>query len=194
MKRSVTLIILTIILSACSVDSHKTNQINMPESVLVFCDAMSGVNDGWPEQLQEMSGVLVHKECLGGARLASYIPIAQENSPLDGGTYAVLQLGGNDVAVGWPRVDVQQEYSDALDYLYNAGYSPVCYTYPNNTLLARADEIALFSEHIKQMCNERGYPVIISSEQTDGVMFYNEAGITETAVNAWRVLFPEESI
>lgn len=189
MKIAITLFII-IILTACGT-THEANQTHRPESVLVLCDSMSGMGDGWPEQLQDMAGVPVHKECLGGARLASYIPIAQENPPLDGGTYAVLQLGGNDVAVGWPRVDVQQEYSDALDYLYNAGYSPVCYTYPNNTLLARADEIALFSEHIEQMCNERGYPVIISSEQTDGIMFYNEAGVTETAVNAWRVLFTE---
>ena len=187
----IALLTTTIIMSACSGggSSHKTEQVYRPETVFVFCDSMSGIGDGWPEQLQDMAGIPVDKECLGGVRLSVYESIAQNNPPSPGGTYAVLQLGGNDISVGYPRLDIQQDYSDALDYLYNAGYSPVCYTYPNNTRLARADEMALFGEYIQQMCNERGYPTIISSEQTDGIMHYNDAGVTETAVNAWRVLF-----
>lgn len=179
------------IISGCS-SHHGHEPINRPESVLVLCDSLSGAGrDGWPEQLQSMAGIPVHKECLGGARLASYELIAQNNPPLPGGTYAVLQLGGWDILAGWSHVNVEQEYSDALDVLYNAGYSPVCYTYPNESAMPRADALKLFNASIIQMCDERGYPVIISSEQIREFIHYTDAGDTETALNAWRVLYPE---
>ncbi len=184
------LLVLSIILSGCH-GHHDSEQIHRPQSVLVFCDSLSGISrDGWPEQLGDMTGVPVHKECLGGSRLASYQLIAQNNPPLPGGTYAVLQLGGWDILAGWPEDGVLQEYSGSLDDLYNSGYSPVCFTYPNNSNMPRTDALQLFNAYIIQMCADRGYPVVISSEQIREFIHYNDAGDTETAVNAWRVLYP----
>ncbi len=188
------LLILSVMITGCGLNhksSFTSKPIDRPESVLVFCDSLSGIGrDGWPEQLQNMASVPVHKECLGGSRLAAYHLIAQNNPPLPGGTYAVLQLGGWDVLAGWPVLDVQQEYSDALDDLYNLGYSPVCYTYPNDSNMPRTDALKLFNAYIIQMCADRDYPVVISSEQIREFIHYNDAGDTETAVNAWRVLYP----
>ena len=193
MKALLGMTLLIIMLSGC-IDHERSFVIDNPQSVLVMCDSLSGIGrDGWPEQLQSMVAVPVHKECLSGARLASYELIAANNPPSPGGTYAVLQLGGWDILAGWPRLDVQQEYSDALDNLYNAGYSPVCFTYPNNTDMPRTHAMQLFNTHIIQICGDRGYPVVISSEQIREFIHYNDAGDTETAVNAWRVLYGDES-
>lgn len=195
---SMAVLILSIMLTACSgANQHITNNnykapAPPPESVLVFCDSMSAGQYNWPEQLQELAGVMVSKACTGGIWLSGYDLEyqAEENPPLPGGTYAVLDLGGNDIGGNTDRRMVQKQYSEALDYLYNFGYSPVCFTYPNSSPLPQAGELKLFNDFVIRLCAERGYPVIISSDLIADYIHYSPAGMEETALNAWRVLYP----
>lgn len=188
----VLLLILSILLSGCGLDMKVAIEFK-PDSVLVFCDSMGYGEYPWPQQLQELSSMPVVSNCIGGIRLDQYdvVGLVEKNPPKFPGNYAVLALGGNDMLQGRNRQDTQEQYSYTLDYLKGLGYTPVCFTYPYSIQRSNG-ELQLYNKFIESLCTEQGYLVLTSSEQLWDGIHYNYEGVTETAVNAWRLLFDGE--
>jgi hypothetical protein len=174
------ILLFILILASCWNDGDDAS--DNPESIVVYCDSMANRPDSWVEQLGGLAGIETSKHCAGGITLAEY-PLAEQIEAL--GTnhkYAVLALGMNDMYHRHDLIDTLNLYEDGLLLLEAVGMEPVCFTYPQNGLFAPE-----LNEGIRIICANR--KIIGCSKQIGDYIHLTSQGQTETAVNAWRVLY-----
>ena len=191
-------VLLFITLQACSSVPGQRHESIPPvkhEDVIVFGDSICAdlnvlpfmVFPAWPTILDELSTVNVESYCIPGVQLSEY---KFEAKFLKAGTayrYAVINLGINDIMKGKSLDATMELYQSALDYIGSQGIEPVCFVYDNYRI-----EILALSVAITELCTERDLLLIHSAPETfDGVHLTSTAQY-DTAVDAWRILFPRK--
>jgi hypothetical protein len=174
------MLLLILILVSCWNDGDDDS--DNPESIVVYCDSVANSPDSWVEQLGGLAGIETSKNCVSGITLADY-PLAEQIEAL--GTnhkYAVLALGINDMYQQRDLIDTLNLYEDGLLLIEAVGMEPVCFTYALNGLFT-----AELNEGIRAICTNR--KIIGCSQQILDFIHLSNQGQTETAVNAWRVLY-----
>ena len=174
------MLIFILILASCWNDDDDAS--DNPESIVVYCDSVANRPDSWVEQLGGLAGIETSKYCVSGITLAEY-PLAEQIEAL--GTnhkYAVLALGINDMHQQRDLIDTLNLYEDGLLLIEAVGMEPVCFTYAHNGLFAPE-----LNEGIRTICTNR--KIIDCSQQILDWIHLTSQGQTETAVNAWRVLY-----
>jgi hypothetical protein len=174
------MLLLILILASCWNDGDDAS--DNPESIVVYCDSVSHSPDSWVEQLGGLAGIETSKYCVVGITLSGY-PLAEKIETL--GTnhkYAVLALGINDMNLGLDLIDTLNHYADGLLLIEAVGMEPVCFTYDDPRQFAQE-----LNEGIRIICTNR--KIIGCSHQTFDGLHLTSQGQTETAVNAWRLLY-----
>jgi len=182
-------LICAIVVCGCSDRNNNISNITATNTggVIVFCDSM-GVgteeNTSWIKRFEDMAGVKTSSNCVGGSGLVDHDIQAEIGS--GGYHYGVLALGINDINKGIHIDTVVANYRDALMLIDGNDIIPACFTYPSNGY-----NTVEFNYRIEELCDSYGYRIVRGSDQIGDYIHFNSAGHTETAVNAWRTLYPE---
>lgn len=154
------LLLAALVVAGCGHSSKPVFAVDDGQVILAFGDSLTngyGAQDGesYPEQLGRLTGWKVEKSGVNGETteegLRRLPGVLQEVQP----DVVLLCLGGNDFLKRKSQAQTQENLSDLIRLIRQAGAQPILLAVPEPALLGLADH-----EMYKHLASQQGVPVI----------------------------------